>query len=39
MPEGGKGDDDGFGVESDLWVSAVLDKEGNFVKPFFPDIL
>lgn len=34
--EGGRGDEDGFGVEPDFWVSAVLDGKGHFVQPFSP---
>ncbi len=33
--EGSHGDEDGYGVEPDTWVSAVLDRNGNFVQPFY----
>lgn len=33
--EGSHGDEDGYGVEPDTWVSAVLDREGSFVQPFY----
>lgn len=37
--EGDWGDEDGFGVESDLWASALFDFEGKIVRPFCPGYL
>ena len=34
--EGDRGDEDGFGVEPDMWASALLDFEGNVIQPFAP---
>ncbi len=34
--EGYRGDEDGFGVEPDMWASALLDFEGKVIGPFRP---
>ncbi len=34
--EGGRGDEDGFGVEPDMWASALIDFNGRVVRPFSP---
>ncbi len=34
--EGYRGDEDGFGVEPDMWASALFDFEGNVIGPFRP---
>ncbi len=36
IEEGDYGDEDGFGVEPDVWVSALFDLIGNVVRPFEP---
>ncbi|WP_075556664.1 hypothetical protein [Parabacteroides timonensis] len=35
LKEGSHGDEDGFGVEPDTWISAVLDRDGHFIQPFY----
>jgi hypothetical protein len=37
--EGSNGDDDGFGVEPDMWTSALFDLNGNIVRLFQPGII
>ncbi len=39
IEEGDHGDEDGFGVEPDIWVSALFDLNGNIVRPFEPGYL
>ncbi len=34
--QGYRGDEDGFGVEPDMWASALFDFEGNVIRPFAP---
>lgn len=34
--EGDRGDEDGFGVEPDMWASALFDFKGNVIQPFAP---
>ena len=34
--EGDRGDEDGFGVEPDMWACALFDFEGNVIQPFAP---
>lgn len=34
--EGDRGDEYGFGVEPDMWASALFDFEGNVIQPFAP---
>lgn len=36
---GSNGDDDGFGIEPDMWTSALFDLNGNIVQPFRPGII
>lgn len=36
---GSHGDEDGFGVEPDMWTSALFDFNGNIVRPFLPGII
>ncbi len=36
---GSYGDEDGFGVEPDMWTSALFDFNGNIVRPFQPGII
>lgn len=34
--EGDHGDEDGFGVETDMWACALFDIEVNIIQPFAP---
>lgn len=34
--EGDRGDEDGLGVEPDMWASALFDFEGNIIQTFAP---
>lgn len=34
--QGYRGDEDGFGVEPDMWANALFDFEGNVIRPFIP---
>lgn len=34
--EGDRGDEYGFGMEPDMWASALFDFEGNVIQPFVP---
>ena len=37
--EGDRGDEYGFGVEPDVWASALFDLDGNIIRPFAPGYL
>lgn len=37
--EGDRGDEDGFGVEPDMWTSAIFDLHENPIIPFRPGII
>ncbi len=37
--EGDHGDEDGFGVEPDMWACALFDFEGHVIRPFAPGFI
>lgn len=39
IDRGSNGDEDGFGVEPDIWTSALFDLKGNIVQHFRPGII
>lgn len=39
IDRGSNGDEDGFGIEPDMWTSALFDLKGNIVQHFRPGII